>query len=375
VSEFLHDALDRREASAFVHVGDRFDADLRYCTGFDGPDRDVAFVRTPDERVLCVPSDHETAARRGFSGRVVTTSQDEPVGHRAAAVLGATNPDGTVLTPRSIPHDAALYLEKAGFDVASTDAVAEARVVKSDAECDAIQTAAAAATAGVRRAAAVLRAATVEDDRLEWDGATLTTDRLCRAVDATIAGRGADPAANTVVGMGPSCADPRGRDPEPIRPGETVLVDVAPRSPEGYHADYARTFVVAGVGGWPRRAHVAVEMACGAADAVLAAGAGEPARKVATEAVAEIRAYGFGADDDEIHRPVGHGVGLAHHERPSFDGDADLAAGSVVAVEPGVFGPAGGVRIEDTVRVREDGADRLTDLSRSLYPAAYDPPA
>ncbi len=373
----LREAISDRDAGAVVHVGDRFDDDLRYLTRFLGPDRAYAVVVTPETAVCCAPRLFGDDARAAFPGEVRTENAALPAGRRAAAVLDDHDVAGTVLTPQSIPHDAALYLEGAGYELASTDAVAAARAVKTDREVDRLRAVAGAAEAGIRRGAAVLRAATVDGDDLRWDGDPLTTECLRRAVDATMAGAGVDPARNTVCGSGPSCADLHYRGEDPIRPGETVLLDVSPRGPEGYYADCTRTFVVDGDGGWPRRAHVACEMGAEAAFAVLSAGAGERASTVHTEAAAEIRAYGFPVDDGPVGftHSVGHGVGLSLHERPSLRGDADLRAGHVLTVEPGVYDPErGGVRVEDSVVVREDGYDSLTDLPRSLDPGAYDPP-
>ena len=72
------------------------------------------------------------------------------------------------------------------------------------------------------------------------------------------------------------------------------------------------------------------------------------AREVIVEA-------GYG---DHFGHGLGHGVGLQIHEAPlSGRPTGTLAAGLPVTVEPGVYLPGrGGVRIEDTLVVRDGAA-------------------
>ncbi|ESP87685.1 M24 family metallopeptidase [Candidatus Halobonum tyrrellensis] len=365
--------LDARGAVGFVAVGDRFDDDLRYLTRFSGPDRAYAFVFAAGEATLCAPALFDDQARREFPGGTVRTAdQGAPAGVRAAAALDARGVDGgTLLVPQGIPHDAAVRLENAGFDLESTAAVREARRVKADAELDRLRRVQRAALRGVARAEAILAAGEADGDRVTWNGGPLSTERLRRQVNGVLAAHGVRDAGNTVVGCGPTAADLHFTGLDAVRPGETVLLDVSPRGPDGYYGDVTRTFAVDSGGGWERRAYVAVEAAREAALDELAAGV--PASTVHEEAAAELAAHGFrvdGADRGFVHS-TGHGVGVSLHEAPSLStsGSDELEAGNVVTVEPGVYDPeTGGVRLEDLAVVTDDGYELLGEYPRSLVP-------
>lgn len=431
-------AVAEADAAGFVAVGDRLDADLRYLTRVGEPDGTYGIVAIPESgssparATLLAPASADEAAERRFvdaarvdatradATRVDATHRDaafhdgvlrtvrtdragDPVGVRAAAVLdehgtGDAAADRRVLVPRSIPHDAAVYLERAGYDPASTPVVTDSRAVKTSDEVDRIRRTQRAAAAGMARAETILARSdptsdpsrsdpagestgsggtdTGDDERavLLWEDAPLTTERLRRAVNATLAARGVSDAGNTEIAAGRAAADRggwRGRldgaaaAPDRnagIRAGETVVIDLAPRGSDGYHGALTRTFVVDGDGGWERRAYVAVEAAREAALAEVEPGA--PATTVHGEAAAELAAYGFDPNaspgEPGFTHDAGHGVGLSRSEPPSLPGGADLRPGHVLAVEPGVYDPAtGGVRLGDVVVVREGGYELL----------------
>ncbi|WP_336021599.1 M24 family metallopeptidase [Halobellus salinisoli] len=390
---FLDDVIDERDATGFVAVGG-CDDDLRYLTGFDGPDSpsdQYAYVRVAGADVLCPPAASVAAAERQFDGEVRSDRLTDHPGERAAAVLakgesGSGRADRreeresrstVILVPPTIPHDAAVSLERAGYELRSTTAVADARATKTSAEVDAIRAVQRAAERAVRRGERVL--ATTEfgniDDgdgnggngELLWEGAPLTTERLRREVNAELARCGVSGAENTVVTVGAEHAAAGGV----VHRDGAVVIDIAPRGPHGYHSHLSRTLVVDSDGGWERRAYVASEAAIDAALGEVEPGA--DVDDVRREATAELAAFGFdprsGNDSNAEVVETVHGVGLSRRERPRSRSGASLESGVVLAVTPSVTdSERGSVRLSELVVVTDDGYERLDDGSRSFSP-------
>jgi Xaa-Pro aminopeptidase len=66
---------------------------------------------------------------------------------------------------------------------------------------------------------------------------------------------------------------------------------------------------------------------------------------------------------DAFGHSLGHGLGLEVHEAPRLSALAEepLPEGAVVTVEPGIYFPGwGGVRLEEDVLLRPDGAELLS---------------
>ena len=117
------------------------------------------------------------------------------------------------------------------------------REIKSDEEAKAIRQGNAASAAGIRAAEQVLRASQIVGNRLKYEGATLTSERLRTIVDQACLAKGAV-AHNTIVAGGRQATDPHDGGSGPLKPNELIIVDVFPRVQKtGYHGDMTRTFL------------------------------------------------------------------------------------------------------------------------------------
>ncbi|MFZ0240268.1 MAG: aminopeptidase P family protein [Desulfobacterales bacterium] len=164
----------------------------------------------------------------------------------------------------------------------------------------------------------------------------------------------------TIVAGGPNSALPHAIPGDrPIRAGEPLLFDWGARL-DGYCSDISRTVVIGEPDAtFEKVFQTVLEAQRRAIDAIRA---GVSSRAVDAVARDYIEKQGFGG---KFGHGLGHGTGLAIHEAPRLSPlkDTVLEAGMVTTVEPGIYlADWGGVRLENMVVVREDGAEVLNRL-------------
>jgi Xaa-Pro aminopeptidase len=169
----------------------------------------------------------------------------------------------------------------------------------------------------------------------------------------------------SIVAGGPNSAVPHHQPTDrPLQAGEFVKLDFGAQY-SGYHADMTRTIVVGKhVEAWQEDLYVLVRAAQRAGRQALAPGV--PVSEVDRAARSVIDAAGFG---EAFSHGLGHGVGLEIHEAPMIGASlpGTLEAGMPVTVEPGVYLTGrGGVRIEDTLVVRDGAPELLTTTTKEL---------
>jgi len=166
------------------------------------------------------------------------------------------------------------------------------------------------------------------------------------------------PAFETIVASGAFSAFPHGGcSGREIREGDLVIVDIGATF-NYYCSDMTRTLVAGKPTQKQQKIFQIVREAQKKAFQVIKVDV--PVAEVDSAARKIIEGAGYG--DYFVHR-LGHGVGLEVHEPPSLNLTSEdlLAAGNVVTDEPGIYLPGyGGVRIEDTLLVQKNGAEKFT---------------
>jgi Xaa-Pro aminopeptidase len=293
----------------------------------------------------------------------------------ACRELGMTK----AVVPGTFPLEVADHLRANGVEVEPDhELFAKRRRVKNEAELAGIRRAQRAAEAGMAAARDLLRQAEPSDGAVLVDGEPLTCERVKAAIrqafsDHNVTGE------DFIVSHGPQTAIGHELGSGPIEPNEPVVIDLWPKDPESAcYADMTRTYVV----GTPPEEVVTYHRLCKEAldrslESTKAGVAGFDVYRLVCEFFEEngqktslSKAPGEVLDNGFFHG-LGHGVGLEVHEEPGLGrgSKTELMAGDVVTLEPGLYRPGfGGCRLEDLVRVTEDGAENLTDFPYDLTP-------
>ncbi len=173
------------------------------------------------------------------------------------------------------------------------------------------------------------------------------------------------PSFESIVASGARSALPHAQPTAArLTTGDLVVVDMGAFQ-EGYASDMTRMLSVGPPGAKAKRLYRAVlEAQLAAIDAVRP---GAATARIDSAARRVLKAHGL---DREFLHSTGHGLGLEIHEPPRL-GKRDkmrLQVGMAITIEPGAYLEGfGGVRIEDTVVVTENGCEILTPTSKELY--------
>jgi Xaa-Pro aminopeptidase len=352
-----------------VAIGDPFlylEADGRRGVVTNALEEDRIARAAPDLELLL-----EDALGRGelLAGGRSDAEVDLEICVRATAAFGVNE----ALVPPAFPLELADRLRAGGVALTAERMLfSDRRRRKTDAEMAGIRRAAGVASEAMGEAAAMLREATIDRDRLLLGTELLTAETVRSRIREFCARRGAPAPADIMVrALGPNPAI--GHDPGagPLPAHTPIEVDLWPRDEQsGCWADMTRTFVRGEISDRVGELHALVldahERACaavrpgvagaelhGIASEVFEA-AGYPTKR--TKKPGETLREGF-------YYSLGHGVGLEIHESPllGLGVSEALVAGDVVAVEPGiVVGGVGGSGVEDLLVVTADGSERLT---------------
>ncbi|WP_062990884.1 M24 family metallopeptidase [Nocardia anaemiae] len=239
-----------------------------------------------------------------------------------------------------------------GLPTSATPVLRELRMIKDQAEIEALRRAGAAIDRVHARMAEFLRVGRTE--------AEVGAD-----IAAAIVEEGHTEAAFVIVGSGPHGADPHhGVSDRRIEAGDVVVIDIGGPVDPGYYSDSTRTYVL----GEPKPTVAAQfgELERAQAAAVAAVRPGVTAESVDAAARNLLTEAGFGAAF--VHR-TGHGIGLSVHEEPYIvEGNSlVLEPGMAFSIEPGIyFRGDWGARIEDIVVVTENGCESMNQRPHGL---------
>lgn len=328
-------------------------ANVRYLTGFTGSNGQVLVTRDPDRDVFFTDGRYTTQAESEVAGleRRIERSKtyESAVEHAADAGLRRL-----AFEADRVDYATGMKIREAAGEVGleaedTTGFVERCRMTKEPGEI----------------------AMLAEACRITDDGFSALRDRLEpgvseRGIALFLEGRlieaGAEGLAfDSIVAFGDNSARPHHRPTSrKLETGDLVKVDFGARY-AGYHADMTRTIALGEPADRLRDIHEVVREAQQAGVAAVSEGAeaGEvdhACRQIIDEA-------GF---EGSFTHSTGHGVGLEVHEQPKIAEDVTdtLRPGMTVTVEPGIYlAGSGGVRVEDTVVVTDDGAARVLTAS------------
>ncbi len=212
--------------------------------------------------------------------------------------------------------------------------------------------------------AAIERAVAITDDTFSYLCGYLrpglTERQVAREIERYMLELGAEAMAfEPIIASGPNAARPHATPTaRELALGEPITIDMGARF-AGYCSDMTRTVCL----GQPGPEGEAIYDLVLRAQQACEQGARPGMTGIEVDALARGVIVAGGRGEQYLHG-TGHGLGLEIHEAPrvsKYASENVIETGMVITVEPGVYVPGwGGIRIEDTVVMTENGARVLT---------------
>ncbi len=331
---------------------------IRYLTGFTGSNAALLVHESGDDKtIFCTDGRYtvQSATEVPDLERVLDRASAAKLADLAASKTDEFGKTGFESQHVSVEQHESLKVRFDRVELVRTPGLVEQlRLVKDEQEIEALRQACAAADRALED---LLASGGLRPGRSELD--------VARDLENRMLGHGSTgPSFDTIVAAGANSAIPHHRPTSAIlATGDFLKIDFG-ATVDGYHSDMTRTFVLGKPAGWQEEIYELVRRSQAAGcDAVLPGAEVSEVDKAARNVIVDA---GHG---EEFGHGLGHGVGLQVHEAPSLatTGVGTLSAGMAVTVEPGVYLPGrGGVRIEDTLVVREGTPELLTLSTKEL---------
>ncbi len=266
----------------------------------------------------------------------------------------------------SFNHYKKISEKLSGVDlIPTTDIIESLRIVKGDEEISSIKKAIEIAEGSFNSILDILRPGITEKD-------------IALTLEYEMRKRGSGPVPfDIIVASGERSALPHATSSsKPLGEGDLLIIDWGAEA-DGYFCDITRTFIIAynppspsftkgEAGGLSDKRKIYEAVLNAQTEAIRNVKPGMTFSGLDAVARDFIKDAGYG---EYFGHGLGHGVGLSVHEAPhlSWQGEGVLKEGMVFTIEPGIYIPGfGGVRIEDMVLLRENGAEVLTHLPKEL---------